>query len=364
MSVEEKHILQIHADVVKTAQALLNETMLGDGRVHPKAHPDLLEHSGWIQAKKLLNLALLNFESTARLPARSNSTVTWPRQKRSFLGLSTVSDTARLEEHIKVLQATEEKAIKMTNFLRGKLLRGAKLMKEYIHAGESRQKQTSRTLLHVQLEVTFLLLLRAAEDATRELNALSESIIKGRLSSAILSQFHYGDLIAISSKDNGVPILTFAVSLLKPMKFNCTQIKTDFLCSLPGNDFVTTSKFGFDQPAVTHASAFYAKISDAMNANPTNDFPSCLEKNVGVNLKWHYFCWGSKGRKGHRMEPSILSLSLHASEPEKVLVDLEDLQVPATTDLAESTGLLDFESTAYLGTDNLSSPYSPSWLFV
>ena len=59
------------------------------------------------------------------------------------------------------------------------------------------------------------------------------------------------------------------------------------------------------------------------------------------------------------MEPSILSLSLHASEPEKVLVDLEDLQVLATTDLAESTALLDFESTAYLGTDNLSSPYSP-----
>ena len=67
----------------------------------------------------------------------------------------------------------------MTNFLRRKLLRGLELMQQYIQAGELRQKQTSWTLLHVQLEVTFLLLLRAAEDATRELNALSESIIRG-----------------------------------------------------------------------------------------------------------------------------------------------------------------------------------------
>ena len=59
------------------------------------------------------------------------------------------------------------------------------------------------------------------------------------------------------------------------------------------------------------------------------------------------------------MEPSILTLSLHSSEPEKVLVDLEDLQVAATTDLAESAALLDFESTAYLGTENISLPYSP-----
>ena len=44
MSVEETNILQIHADVVTTARALLNETMLGDGRVHPKAHPDLFEN--------------------------------------------------------------------------------------------------------------------------------------------------------------------------------------------------------------------------------------------------------------------------------------------------------------------------------
>ena len=59
------------------------------------------------------------------------------------------------------------------------------------------------------------------------------------------------------------------------------------------------------------------------------------------------------------MEPSILTLSLHSAEPEKVLVDLEDLQIAATTDSAESAALLDFESTAYLGTENLSLPYSP-----
>ena len=48
MSVEEISIVQIHVDVVNTARALLNETVIGDGRVHAKAHPDLLEHTGWI----------------------------------------------------------------------------------------------------------------------------------------------------------------------------------------------------------------------------------------------------------------------------------------------------------------------------
>ena len=48
MSMEEISILQIHADVVNTARALLNETVLGYGRVHAKAQPDLLEHTGWI----------------------------------------------------------------------------------------------------------------------------------------------------------------------------------------------------------------------------------------------------------------------------------------------------------------------------
>ena len=45
-------------------------------------------------------------------------------------------------------------------------------------------------------------------------------------------------------------------------------------------------------------------------------------------------------------------------------MDLKDLQVLATTDLAESKALLDFESTAYLGTENLSSPYPSAgyWL--
>ena len=78
LHVEESHVLQLHADVVGTARALLNGSMLGDDHVHPKAHPDLLEHSGWNQAKELLRLALNNFESTARLPARSNCTVSKP----------------------------------------------------------------------------------------------------------------------------------------------------------------------------------------------------------------------------------------------------------------------------------------------
>ena len=38
-------------------------------------------------------------------------------------------------------------------------------------------------------------------------------------------------------------------------------------------------------------------------------------------------------------------------------MDFEDLQVAASVDSAESVALLDFESTAYLGIDNLSSLY-------
>ena len=167
LHVEESHVLQLHADVVGTARPLLNGTMLGDNRLHPKAHPDLLEHAGWNQAKELLRLALNNFETTVRLLARSNCTVSKPRQKRSFLGLSTVSDTARLEERIQVLQATEDRAIKTTNFLRRKLLRGAELMSAYIHDGELKKKEMSRSLIHLQLEVTVLMMLRATEDAIR-----------------------------------------------------------------------------------------------------------------------------------------------------------------------------------------------------
>ena len=118
LHIEESHVLQLHADVVDVARSLLNETMLGDHRLHPKAHPALLEHAGWHQSKELLRLALSNFETTIRLPGRSNCTVAKPRYKRSFLGLSTVADTAHLEERIQVLQATENRAIKTTNFLR------------------------------------------------------------------------------------------------------------------------------------------------------------------------------------------------------------------------------------------------------
>ena len=64
------------------------------------------------------------------------------------------------------------------------------------------------------------------------------------------------------------------------------------------------------------------------------------------------------------MEPSIRTLSLHSTEPEQVLLDFEDLQVAATVDSSEADALLNFESTAYLGIDNLSSIYSPvgSWI--
>ena len=58
------------------------------------------------------------------------------------------------------------------------------------------------------------------------------------------------------------------------------------------------------------------------------------------------------------MSPSVLSLSLHAAEPERVQLDLEELQVLVTADLAEAGALLEFQSKAFSGIDKLSSPYS------
>ena len=292
-----------------------------------------------------------------RLPGRSNCSIAKPGSKRSFLGLSTVADTAHLEERIQVLQAAEDRAAKMTNFLSSKLQKGAALMSSYIRDGELKKKEMSRNLIHLQMEVAVMMMLRAAEDATRELNTLTDSVLKGKLNSEIISNLHQGDLLAIMFKNNKIPVLSFAVSSLKPMKLNCTLVDHDHLCKLPGDDYVSTSKFDFDQPAVTHSSTYYSTIFDALNSNAKDDFPNCLEKKIGLNLTWRYFCWGAKGRRGQRMEPSIMTLSLHSAEPEKVLVDLEDLQVAATVDSAESVALLDFESTAYLGTDELSSPY-------
>ena len=292
LHIEESHVLQLHADVVDVARSLLNETMLGDNRLHLKAQPALLKHAGWYQCKELLRLALSNFEMTIRLPGRSNCTVSKPRYKRSFLRLSKVADTAHLEERIQVLQATENRAIKTTNFLRSKLLKGADLMSAYIRDGELKKKEMSRSLIHLQMEVAVLMMLRAAEDATHELNALTDSVLKGKLSDVILSNLHYGDLLAITFKNNKIPVLSFAVSSLKPMKFNCTKINHNHLCKLPGDDYVTNSKFGFDQPAVTHASAYYSTIFDALNANVKEDFPSCLEKKIGLNLTWRYFLLG------------------------------------------------------------------------
>ena len=58
------------------------------------------------------------------------------------------------------------------------------------------------------------------------------------------------------------------------------------------------------------------------------------------------------------MSPLVLSLSLYAAEPEQVQLDLEELQVLVTADLAKASALLEFKSKAFSGIDELSSPYS------
>ena len=214
---------------------LLNDSVLSTGKIHPKAHPDLLAHIGWDQAQGLLRTALESFERAVQLPASSNGSGARPWQCRSFLGLATTSDTARLEDHLRVLQASENRTVKATNFLRRKLATGAELMKEFIREGELQRKNSSRTLVHLQMEVSILLLLKAAEDAVRELTALITSIIQGYLSSDILTTLHDGEVIVISKKNN-IPVLTFIVSLLEPVKLNCSQVNENFICAQPGDD--------------------------------------------------------------------------------------------------------------------------------
>ena len=110
LNAADQSILQITCDVVKTANALLNDTALGPQVLHPKTHPQLLEHSGWARKKNLLKLALENFERVLLLPGTSNSTIMKPRprQKRSFLGISTTADDARLDQRIQSLQSSTE----------------------------------------------------------------------------------------------------------------------------------------------------------------------------------------------------------------------------------------------------------------
>ena len=56
--------------------------------------------------------------------------------------------------------------------------------------------------------------------------------------------------------------------------------------------------------------------------------------------------------------PKVLVVSLHSAEPEQVQLDLEELWVRVTPNLAEAGALLEFESKAYSGMDGLSAPFS------
>ena len=367
LNAADQSILQITCDVVTTANALLNDTALGPQVLHPKTHPQLLEHSGWARKKNLLKLALSNFERVLLLPGTSNSTIIKPRPrpKRSFLGISTTADDARLDQRIQTLQSSTERAARLTSFLSGKLQKSSELMKNYIRTGEMQKHENARQLIHVQLELTVIWWIRAAEEATQELESLTDSVLRGKLHKSILSELHLGDLIGITRNADSIPVLTFIVSTFRPLKLNCTiLVDHNHLCHMPGDDYVSTSKLDFDQPAITHSSSYYSSLSDALTPNAKVDFPKCLTKRVSENFSWNYFCWGSKGRRGQRIEPAIRTLSLHSTEPEQTLLDLEDLQVATSIDSTEADALLDFESSAYLGIDELSSIYSPanSWI--
>ena len=181
LNVVEQNILQLNCDVISVAHSLLNDTTLGSHLLHPKTHPALLDHAGWVRKRDLLRLSLANFEQVLRLPGTSNSTIAKPRPrpKRSFLGLSTAADDARLDERIQALQASSERAAKLTSFISGKLQKSSQLMKSYIQNGEIQKKEASRNLIHLQLEVAVLWWIRAADEAAEELEALTDSVLRG-----------------------------------------------------------------------------------------------------------------------------------------------------------------------------------------
>ena len=112
------------------------------------------------------------------------------------------------------------------------------------------------------------------------------------------------------------------------------------------------------RPAITHTSLYYAKLDEALTADVKLDFPNCLVKQISTYIKWQYFCWGPRGRRGSRELPQVHSLSLHSAEPEQVQLDLEELQVRVTPNLAEAGALLEFESKAYSGMDDLPASFS------
>ena len=141
LNVVELNIIQLHCDVVGVAHSLLNESSFGSHILHPRTHPALLEHAGWARQKELLRLALSNFEQVIRLPGTSNSTISKPRPKRSFLGLSTAADDARLDERIQALQASGSRAAKLTSFLSAKLQKSAQLCRRTSRMARSRRRR-------------------------------------------------------------------------------------------------------------------------------------------------------------------------------------------------------------------------------
>ena len=81
LNVVEQNILQLSCDVITVARSLLNDTTLGSHLLHPKTHPALLDHAGWVRKRDLLRLSLANFEQVLLLPGTSNSTIAKPRPR-------------------------------------------------------------------------------------------------------------------------------------------------------------------------------------------------------------------------------------------------------------------------------------------
>ena len=92
----EASLLQIQADVITIAEAILNGSALGDGPGKVRARPEPRSRVGWDRMKNQLSHALSLFNHAVNLPDQSEEVGVQVRTKCSFLGLATSSYTSRI----------------------------------------------------------------------------------------------------------------------------------------------------------------------------------------------------------------------------------------------------------------------------
>ena len=334
---QDVHVVQLSADVMEVARALLNVSITEHLDNGSKVHPELEEHIGWTSLKRELKDALVDFEEALN-PKMISSTIK-SRRPRSFLGLATSSDVGRLEANIHALQSTENRAKKISSFLMKKTEAVTSMMERWIQKGKLDAKKMERAILHLQAESVGILVTKAAIEARDELRMLTRLILTKNLEDNLFSELNLGRLMGVSQRDGQVT-LTMAVSHLSPVILNCTA-EEESVCYMPTAEYARTTREKLNLPTISAETVYYKSYSDARDKTKIN-FAQCLEIPVGQRIHWEYFCWDAQGRKGFQSTPRIIPVSKHSVNPMQVELDVEDLRVPTVDSEADDGKFLDF----------------------